>query len=497
MIAAFSPFLAVRYLLTRRINLLAIGGVMFAVWAIVLVDSVFTGFVSQIRTDVRGSATDLMVTSLPHDTGYEPLRAVLEADTDVVATAPRLRHHGVLQPLRALARSSGRPAQSHQVDFDHTENGFALLLGIDWEREEAVSGLRQWLVRGPQELSSRWANDFWTTPLLDETDPRQRARMRPPPEAEWYARGRTRLPREAEPELQSGNWDGVCFGWQRIRRIGTQPPLAEPFDLLCAAFAGADGRATLATDSTRVAFAGVFATGYRAFDETTVLMPIETLRTLLGHDADDPRSLALVTDVAVRVRAGLDAAALAAAKARLQAAVQAVLPPDAGPCLVADWVEQNEVFLSAVAHEQGMMQFVLFVVMLVAAFVIYATLHMMVVQKVKDIGILAAIGGAPRAIGAVFLLGGLVVALIGTTLGVAAGVTSAVYLNDANEWMFANTGLELFPRQMFDLREVPCRLVPSWIALVAVGAVVLALVVAAIPSRRAARMNPVEALSYE
>ncbi len=46
MIAAFSPFVALRYLVTRRINLLAALGVMFAVWAILVVDSVFTGFVA-------------------------------------------------------------------------------------------------------------------------------------------------------------------------------------------------------------------------------------------------------------------------------------------------------------------------------------------------------------------------------------------------------------------------------------------------------------------
>ena len=41
MIPAFSPFLALRYLLTRPIMLLGILGVLFAVWAILVVDGVF------------------------------------------------------------------------------------------------------------------------------------------------------------------------------------------------------------------------------------------------------------------------------------------------------------------------------------------------------------------------------------------------------------------------------------------------------------------------
>jgi lipoprotein-releasing system permease protein len=122
---------------------------------------------------------------------------------------------------------------------------------------------------------------------------------------------------------------------------------------------------------------------------------------------------------------------------------------------------------------------------------------MMVVQKVKDIGVLAAIGGSPRSVGAVFLLGGLAVALFGTALGLGAGVLSAANLNAANEWMYANFQLELFPRRLFDLREVPCRLEPSWAATVAVGAIALAVVVAAVPARKASRMNPVLCLAHE
>ena len=103
MIPAFSPFLAARYLVTRRINILGVFGVAFAVWAMLIVDGVFTGFVTDIHRDVRASAPELLLTELPHETGYEPLRQVLEADPDVAVTAPRLRHHGLLQPVRAGA----------------------------------------------------------------------------------------------------------------------------------------------------------------------------------------------------------------------------------------------------------------------------------------------------------------------------------------------------------------------------------------------------------
>ncbi|MBX3463365.1 MAG: ABC transporter permease [Planctomycetes bacterium] len=494
MIAAFSPFVALRYLLTRRINLLAMLGVTFAVWASILVDSVFTGFVGEIRRDVSRATPELILTDLPLDTGYEPLRSALEADDAVAATAPRLRHHGLLQPVRTPGgRAPG--AEGAELHFDHMQSGFALLLGIDPLREAAVTPLHEWVARSETVLAARHVA-LPASAVLDEPDPLRRAQLLVPDDVEWLARRRAGLRVDGARAEHRSTWPGVLLGW---RRLAYAPWLREgdPLDLLSAASVPTTGGAPqLRTHRLRLAFAGWFATSYRAFDETTALLPIEALRTMLGHDLADPDSIDLVTDVAIRLHPAARGD-LGAVARRLQAAAQRALPPGSPPCIVLDWQQQNTVFLGAVATEQAMMQFVLFVVMLVAAFVIYAVLHMMVVQKWKDIGILAALGGTPRAIGAVFLLCGVVVATLGSALGTAFGVLSALHLNDANEWLFARTGLELFPRALFDLQRVPVRLEPAWLSTVALGAVLLALLTALLPARKAARMNPVQALAHE
>ncbi|MCB9878690.1 MAG: ABC transporter permease [Planctomycetes bacterium] len=497
---AFSPFLALRYLLIRRINLLSMFGVAFAVWAMLVVDGVFTGFVSDIKANVRDSAPALLLTGLPHDTGYEQLRETLERDQDVVTTAPRLRHHGLLQAtMRSALGARGQRLQvSSELEFDHSDNGFALLLGIDPLREPDVVPLAGWLRRGPAELR-RYGYQPEPSPVLDDPDPTRRALLQVPDEVEWRARRRAGLPTERELADFRAVWPGVLLGWPRIRSFRWLQE-GDPLDLLVAAFPTTDaaGDAVLRTDSRPFAFAGWFGSGNRRmFDETTVLVPIETLRTLLGHDIHDLESIDLVTDVAIRPRDGLSDAAIAALQTRLAAAVQPLLGDGALPCVVYDWQQQNSVFLSAVELEQSMMEIVLFVVMLVSAFVIYATMHMMVVQKVKDIGILAAVGASPGGIGRVFLLCALAVAMIGAALGTAAGWLCTTYLNEIDDFMREHLGAELFPRNLFDLDRIPCHLAPSWIVTVAVAACGLALLVALVPARRAARMNPVLALSYE
>ena len=491
MIQAYAPFVALRYLVTRRINLLSVFGVSFAVWAMLVVNSVFTGFVSEIRTDVRNSTPDLLVTDLPHDTGYEHLRAAIEADPAVAASAPRLRHHGICQRLRG----SELPMTASQVDFDHTMGGFALLLGIDPLREPAVTDVAGWLAAAGEPMRRHNLLDAPPSTVLDEPDPRRRAFLLLPDGVEFRARKRAGIDVPGAAEDYRSSSPGLLLGWSRIRHVGAIRE-GDPLDLLTAVF-GTGATPQLRTHRERMAFAGWFATGHRMFDETQALLSIETLRTILGHDVADPGSIDLVTDVAVRLRPGTSEGAVAACSERLRAAVQALLPAGSAPCSVLDWEDQNSVFLSAVAHEQAMMQFVLFVVMLVAGFVIYATLHMMVVQKWKDVGILAALGGTQRGIGSVFLACGFVVATVGALLGTVAGALSVHWLNDFNDWLFRTTGLELFPRALFDLQRVPVRLEATWMLQVAIGSMLLALVVAFLPARKAARMNPVKALSYE
>ncbi|MGK0352797.1 MAG: ABC-type lipoprotein release transport system permease subunit, partial [Planctomycetota bacterium] len=58
-------FLAIRYLLTRPINLLGMGGIAIGVWALVVVVSLFSGFLQVIEEHVQASSSDIVATELP------------------------------------------------------------------------------------------------------------------------------------------------------------------------------------------------------------------------------------------------------------------------------------------------------------------------------------------------------------------------------------------------------------------------------------------------
>ncbi|GAB4156791.1 MAG: hypothetical protein Fur0037_25000 [Planctomycetota bacterium] len=465
---AFAWFLALRYLASRPVTWIGVVGTAIAVWALIVVIAVFSGFIGAIRDDVRHSAPDLLLTDLPLQQSYSVLRTRLVEDQDVLAVAPRLRHYGTFQQLA----EAGLVHHSSTVDFNSKDSDFVQLLGIDPELEARVTPLADWIA----------ADTASAAQALDVSDAEA-----------WHGRQRAGLPLPDDPKAFANRWPGIRLGRERIAWRRLQP--GDPIEVLTATLSprGGEGSAGGEDDvqpvAARFAYAGSFKTGHRMFDDSTALIPIEALRTMLGHDAESDDSIDIVTDVAIAVRPGADSRAVAS---RLR---QALLPlfPEGGSFEVLEWEEQNQVFLDAVEVERAMMKIVLLAVMLLAAFLIYATLHMMVSQKVKDIGILGSLGGSPSSVGATFLVCGAAIGAFGCSLGVLLGALNTIYLNPILDAL----GIRIFPPEIYDLREVPARLDPLWVLQVSCGAFLLSLLVSWMPARRAARLEPVEALSYE
>jgi lipoprotein-releasing system permease protein len=460
LVPTYAWFLALRYLATRWVNVLGMAGLAVAVWALIVVISVFSGFIAEIREHIRGATADLTLAGVGELCSYETVRAVLERDPDVLATAPRLQHYAILFPYGSPIRRVVTTRAAEPMTFN-----FVNLIGVDPERERDATHFADWLADVP--------------PLYRIDDP-----SRP-----------FQLPDELLDDRDQLRADpGLLMSLKRATR-GDVLRAGQTIDIVSARFVrsvGANGERHEEVVRIRrpFALAGAFETRHRFFDESNAFVHIEVLRDMLGHSIDDPDSIDLVTEIAIRMRPGID---LLAAAMRLEGAVGEI----SGGGKVRTWEERNAVFLGAVNQERALMKLVLFAVMLVAAFLIYATLHMMVTQKFKDIGILTSLGATPRGIAAIFVLSAFVVALVGCSLGAVAGIASAHWLNDVNDWFRAQFDIELFPTSLYALPRIPYRLEAPWIAQVLGAAFALALLVAWLPARRAARMDPVAALSYE
>ena len=159
------------------------------------------------------------------------------------------------------------------------------------------------------------------------------------------------------------------------------------------------------------------------------------------------------------------------------------------PYYTRDWMDLNRNLFSALKLEKVVMTIILILIILVAAFNIVSTLIMVVMEKGKDIAILKSMGASSRSILRIFLIDGLIIGTVGTTIGLILGYTLCFLLQ---KYDFVK-----LPSDIYYISSLPVRTSVADFVSVASAAILISLLATIYPAYRASRLNPVEAIRFE
>jgi lipoprotein-releasing system permease protein len=156
------------------------------------------------------------------------------------------------------------------------------------------------------------------------------------------------------------------------------------------------------------------------------------------------------------------------------------------PYYAQTWFELRRTLFSWMKIEKWMWTIVLSLIIMVAAFNILSTLIMVAMEKRRDIGILKAMGARDRDVARIFSTQGLIVGIVGGTLGTLIG-----FLVCLGQLRYHWVSL---PSDIYFLEALPVKMQPLDFVAVVVIAVLLSYLGAVYPARRAARLQPVDAI---
>lgn len=266
-------------------------------------------------------------------------------------------------------------------------------------------------------------------------------------------------PQDAPPPLVLGSQMADSLGIE----VGDDVVLVSPQSISTAA--------GMLPKMKKFRISGLLSTGYFEFDNSMAYMLLPDASDFLGLKQG-------VTGIAVKLK-NINTA---------DAAAQEIQELVGYGYSVRTFAQMNSTLYAALKLEKTMMFIVLFLIIAVASLNIASNLILLGAEKLRDIGILRALGANPQNIRKIFLWEALVIA----TLGIVLGLLLACLLC----WIIATFNIVELPGDIYYLTKVPVRM--EWLDILAVvgGSYLICFVAGLYPALKASRVNPTDAIRY-
>ena len=507
-----------RYLRTRYIALASITSVMLGVATMIVVNSVMSGFTTEMQERIHNILSDVVVDSLSLS-GFADAEGHMQKIREVAGDEVEWMTATVVVP--AMLSFEGREGWIHQ-DIQ--------LVGADAEGQSRVSAFRQYL-QHPQNRNGQISFDLRDGgyDVLDhqagpDAEPREqmalagweyRRRL-----AEYKAFQRKMSGSDNKAAVDSSETDPDPFA-------ARETPVVQEFDMASQQDVGAmlgiaiamhrqetdegdfedrfhllpgddviltvPNAADPSTGSLPEAAHAKFTvvdfweSKMSDYDSKFVFVPLEELQALRGM-YDPSTGAKFVNSIQIKLKPGADGKVV-------RDKLREVFSPY--QYMVSTWRDKQGALLAAVQMETAILNVLLFLIITVAGFGILAIFLMIVVEKTRDIGILKSLGASSWGIQGIFLSYGLSLGLVGSGVGMVLGLLFVGNINEIADWLGWITGRPVFDPEIYYFYKIPTIVEPWTVAWIVIGAISIAVMASILPAFRASRLHPVEALRYE
>jgi lipoprotein-releasing system permease protein len=435
-----------RYLRKKKIVFLSIAAVALSVSLLIVVASLFTGFIKAVEHAADEALGDVVLSPPPDAelTKYSLLIERLEQTPTVEAATAALLAPGLLR----LEAGNVRPVQ---------------VWGIEPGGRDRVTGFKESLLRQKDK--------------------------------------------PGEPSFEIDGSEGKTGGFVGIAVLGEPNEQTDEYDL--EAVENMIGKQIILTTGTAsesegikrkllpFSIADVVETGVYQFDKGYMYLPIEELQRRLYPEAKSP----LAGQILIKLADNTDTeVALAAIAGIWRNFVEDHFGGDPYLLLRTEIVTSREMqsqYIAAYQKQMGILLVIFGVVSLGVVLLVFCIFYMIVRLKQKDIAIIRSCGMARTSVALVFVNFGLCVGVIGSVIGAVLGWLITVNVNTIEECIRIIFGLKLWKSSVYLFSRIPNEVNWSWAVLFMAVATAAAAIGTLIPAIVAAITKPVRILQYE
>jgi lipoprotein-releasing system permease protein len=467
-----------RYLLTRYLALVCIISVMLGVATLIVVNSVMAGFSTKLRNRLHGLLSDIVIES-PDSAGMADYRGLMTAihndpflDSQIEAMTPTLEVFAMLQ-FNWRGTPFMRPIH---------------LIGIDPEGRARIGGFGEYLMLAKDKKHPTF--DLSIEGFKHYMGRHQGFGMLPPKPSPPLIQSNQKP--EPSPPDWADNTDHVperiIMGYALAHFPDPRSTPEHPLPDIRTLEAGDEVIVTtvsgmkLVPVNARFVVCDYIKTEMSEYDSNYAFVPLEylqRLRTMEGR----------ATSIQIRLKDERQSKVVVKYLQDHYCASRGLLPQT--------WEDKQGPLLSAIAVEKGLLNVLLFMIILVAGFGILAIFSMIVVEKTRDIGILKALGASNGGVMKIFLAYGLLLGTVGAVFGTGLGLLITIYINQIEHFLTLTTGQEIFSKKTYYFDQIPTDIQPMSVLIVNIGAIGIAVLFSVLPALRASLLHPVRALRYE